>query len=83
VTCNHAVAIKHTAFERILDEMPPLEDATFDEWIERYRAFDQYLPRRVKDGVFTAIILWPRVATQPELRNYDEFDRELADRYTV
>ena len=83
MTCNHAVAINHSAFDRILEEMPRVEDRAFDEWIERYRAFDQYLPQRVRDGVFNAFVLWPRVVTQPELRNYDEFDRALADRYTI
>jgi hypothetical protein len=83
VTCSHAVAFNHTAFDRILEEVPATEDESFDEWMQTFVAIDQYLPRRVAEGALEALITWPRVATQPALRIYDEFDRELADRYTI
>ena len=72
VTSTHALVVNHTAFERILDELSPTEDESFDQWMATFLAFDQYLPRRVADGVFTAFI---HVASgrhpTREPRNYD------------
>jgi hypothetical protein len=83
VTCTHAIAINHTAYDRLLDELPSADDATLDEWMSKYYAIDQYLPRRVGEGAYKALITWPRVATQPLLRNYADADLEFADRYTI
>ncbi|MDX6330389.1 MAG: hypothetical protein QOI83_2772 [Streptomycetaceae bacterium] len=82
VTCTHAVAVHRDAYDRILADIPePGEE--FDQWIGEWRACDQYLHRRIKDGTFRAVITSPRVASQPVLLNFDEADRELADRYTI
>jgi hypothetical protein len=83
VTCTHAIAINHTAYDRFINELPPEDDAVLDEWMRQYHAVDQYLPRRVKEGAYQALITWPRVATQPALTQYENADLEWRDRYTI
>jgi hypothetical protein len=82
VTCTHAVAIHRDAYDRILVDIPaPGEE--FDQWLTDWRACDQYLHRRIKDGTFRAVITSPRVATQPFLLSNDNADRALAARYVI
>jgi hypothetical protein len=83
VTCAHAVAVNHTAYDRLLDELPAGDGVVDDAWFARFQAVDQYLPRRVADGRFEALITWPRVATQPALANYADSDLEWRDRYVI
>ena len=44
---------------------------------------DQYLARAIDRGDLEALIVWPRVATQPPLRHGDDADGALGDRYTI
>ena len=80
--CTHAVAVHHTAYERILEEVPP-DGAEFDDWLAEYIAIDEYLPRRVADGTYRAFVLDPRIATQPDLIAKGYLDAAHEDRYTI
>jgi hypothetical protein len=82
LTCTHAVVYRHTAFDRLLVEIPE-DDVEFDAWLERYVAIDQYLPRRIEEGAFRAYATTPRVASQPSLLHYENADKTLAERYTI
>jgi hypothetical protein len=82
VTCTHAVAVHRRAYDRILADIPA-DGEEFDNWFREQLACDQYLSRSIKDGTFRAVITSPRVATQPALLNYDDADRELAERYVI
>ena len=70
------------ALVKILDDLP-VDQPSFQVWLDEYIAFDQYLARRVAGGTFRAVITSPRVATQPALRNYADADLSLADRYVI
>ncbi len=84
VTSTHAVAVNHTAFDRVLDELPAPDDpAALETWLAREIATDQYLARAIDRGDLDALIVWPRVATQPPLRHGDDADGALGDRYTI
>ena len=82
VTCTHALAIHRRAFSRILEDIPG-DHQSFETWLDEVIAFDQYLARRVAEGLLRAVITSPRVATQPALRNYADADQSLADRYVI
>jgi hypothetical protein len=82
LTCTHAVAFNHTAFDRILDEVPE-KGESFARWLEEYVAVDQYLPRRIRDGALDALVVHPRVASQPALTQYRDADLALGDRYVI
>ena len=82
VSCTHALAIHRNAFAQILDDLP-VDQQSFEAWLDEYIAFDQYLARRVAEGTFRALITSPRVATQPALRNYADADLSLAHRYVI
>ena len=81
LTCTHALAVNHTAYGRLLAEIPPEEG--IGEWIAEHTAIDQYLSRRVDAGHFRAYVLNPRVATQAELTAPGRHDGPLRDRYTI
>jgi hypothetical protein len=84
VTSTHAVAVNHTAFNRLLDELPAFDDpAALETWLARDIATDQYLARAIDCGKLKALIVWPRVATQPTLRHGDDADGALGNRYTI
>jgi hypothetical protein len=83
ITSMHAVAVNDTAFERILAELPVADDPGYADWQGEFVATDQYLSHRIDEGAFRAFLVWPRVATQPVLRNYAEADLALADRYVI
>jgi len=80
--CTHAVAVHHTAYECILEEVPP-DGAEFDDWLDEYIAIDEYLPRRVADGTYRAFVVDPRIATQPDLIAKGYLDAAHEDRYTI
>ena len=80
VTCTHALAVHRRAFARILSDIPP-NGPPFDRWLHEQLAIDQYLARAVAAQIFSAVIVTPRIATQPVLMEYDDSDRELAERY--
>jgi hypothetical protein len=82
VTCTHAVAVNHQAYDRILADIPA-PGPEFDQWLGEWLACDQYLSRRIADGTFRAVITSPRLASQPFLLEYDDADRELAARYVI
>ena len=82
VTCTHAVAIHRRAYDRILAEIPT-DTEDFARWLDDYLACDQYLSRRIADGTFRAVIISPRIASQPALLGYEDADRALADRYVI
>jgi hypothetical protein len=82
LTCTHAVAFNHTAFDQLLAEIPADNDG-LDGWLDDYVALDQYLPRRIDDGGFEAFVVHPRVASQPALTQYADADLEWQDRYTI
>lgn len=81
LTCTHALAVNHTAYDRLLADVPPPDG--IDEWIAEYTAIDQYLSRHVDAGYYRAYVVNPRVATQAELTAPDGHDGPLRDRYTI
>ena len=81
LTCTHAVAVNHTAYDSLLAEIPEADG--IDEWLTRYLAIDQYLCQRVNAGDYRAYVLNPRVATQVELTSAGVLDAPLRDRYTI
>lgn len=82
VTCKHALAVNRSAYERILTEIPP-GGAEFDDWLAEYIASDQYLARQIVKGVYRALIVEPRLASQPHLIATTRWDGALRDRYTI
>jgi len=81
LACTHALAVNHTAYDRLLAAIPAADG--IEEWITEHAAIDQYLFHRVNAGYFRAYVLNPRVATQAELAAYDGLDAALRDRYTI
>jgi hypothetical protein len=81
VTCKHALAINRSAYERVLTDIPP-GGAEFDDWLAKHIASDQYLARQITQGAYRALIVEPRVASQPHL-TASRFDGALHDRYTI
>jgi Coenzyme PQQ synthesis protein D (PqqD) len=81
LTCTHALAVNHTAYDRLLAGIP--ESDGIDEWLTRYLAIDQYLSYHVNAGYYRAYVLNPRVATQVELTTGGVLDAPLRDRYTI
>jgi hypothetical protein len=79
LTCTHSLAVNHTAYERLLADIP--EGDGIEEWITKHAAIDQYLSQRVDAGYYRAYLLHPRVATQEELTFHA--DAPLRDRYTI
>ena len=82
VTCKHALAVNRSAYERILTDIPP-GGAEFDDWLAEYIASDQYLGRQIAQGVYRALIVEPRLASQPHLIATNRWDGALRDRYTI
>jgi hypothetical protein len=81
-TTTHAVAYNHTMFDRLLTEVPE-DGAAFDEWLSANYAIDQYLPSRIREGVFTAFVMNPRVAAQPWMLNYEDAELDRAEHFTI
>jgi hypothetical protein len=81
LTCTHAVAVNHTAYDRLLAGIPEADG--IEEWMTAYVAVDQYLAQKVYAGYYRAYVLNPRVATQLELTPPGGLDAELRDRYTI
>jgi len=81
LTCTHAVAVNHAAYDRLLAGIPEADG--IDEWITAHAAVDQYLAWEVNAGHYRAYILDPRVATQIELTTPGGLDWQLRDRYTI
>jgi hypothetical protein len=81
LTCTHALAVNHTAYDRLLAEIPGA--GGIDEWLTIYLAIDQYLCQHVNAGNYRAYVLNPRVATQVELTSAGVLDAPLRDRYTI
>jgi hypothetical protein len=83
MTCTHAVAFNHTAFDRFIDEVPSEEGPEFDAFLAEHAAVDQYLSHRISDGVYEAVVTSPRVATQPFLMRDGGADLGLRERYII
>ena len=81
LTCTHALAVNHTAYDRLLADIPEADG--IEEWITRYTAIDQFLCQRVNAGDYRAYVLHPRAATQTELTGPGGLDGPLRDRYTI
>jgi Coenzyme PQQ synthesis protein D (PqqD) len=81
LTCTHAVAVNHTAYDRLLSGIPEADG--IEEWITAHAAIDQYLAQQVNAGYYHAYVLNPRVATQIELTAPGGLDGQLRDRYTI
>jgi len=82
LTCMHGVAVNHTAYDRLLSDIPEADG--MEEWITRYLAIDQYLPQQIAAGHYRAYVLNPRVATQIQLTAPGGgLDGLLRDRYTI
>ncbi len=81
LTCTHAVAVNHTAYDRLLAGIPEADG--IEEWITAHAAIDQYLAWQVNAGYYRAYVLNPRVATQIELTPPGGLDGQLRDRYTI
>jgi hypothetical protein len=82
VTCTHAVAVHRSAYSRLQAEIPSAAPE-LDLWIRDELAVDQYLSRRIADGTYRAVITSPRIASQPNLLDYEDGDRALAARYVT
>jgi len=83
LTCTHAVAFHHTAYDQILAEIPEEQGPEFDAFIATHLAIDQYLPHRIADGAYRALLTSPRVATQPVLTQGADADLGLRHRYII
>jgi hypothetical protein len=83
VTCTHCVAVSHTAFDRILVDIPSEPGEQLERWLAEQAGTDQYLKALVDRGTFEALIVWPRVATQPFLREAADADAAFADQYVI
>ncbi len=83
MTTSHAVAFNHTAYDRFLDEVPAEEGPALDAFMEKYFAVDQYLPRRIGEGAYTAVVTSPRVASQPFMTQDARADLGLRERYII
>ena len=81
LTCTHALAVNHPAYDRLLADIPEADG--IEEWLAAYSGIDQYLCRQVNNGYYRAYVLNPRVATQVELTSADGLDAPLRDRYTI
>jgi hypothetical protein len=82
VTCTHAVAIHSRVYAKILADIPPARPE-LDTWLEDARAIDQYFARCIQAGELRALIISPRVASQPYLLGWDQGDLALGDRYVI
>lgn len=82
VTCTHAVSFHRRAYDRLLAEIPTAGPG-LDRFMRDEFAIDQYLSRRIADGTYRAIITSPRVASQPNLLEFDDADAALAARYVI
>ena len=82
VTCTHAVAFHRRAFDRLEADIPAAA-RDLDRFLRDEIAIDQYLSRRIADGTYRAIITAPRVASQPNLLEFDDGDGALAARYVI
>lgn len=61
MTCLHAVAVNHTAYDRFLADIPAADGIR--EWITTHVAIDQFLAKQVNAGRYRAYVLnpgWPR-----------------------
>lgn len=76
-TTTHALAINHTAYDRILADVPGDRDE-IGGFIERYVAIDQYFSRMIGSGEFRAYAAIPHLASQPALLNYPDADLAIA-----
>jgi hypothetical protein len=63
VTCLHAVAYHHTAFDRILAEVPA-DLPGMEAWLHTHRGIDQYFAFHHSEGKY---LLSPVIATQPSI----------------
>ena len=81
LTCTHALAVNHTAYDRLLSAIPEADG--IEAWVTAHAAIDQYLAYKVNAGYYRAYVLTPRVATQIELTAPGGLDGQLRDRYTI
>src|SRR5579862_7834027 len=77
LTCTHALAVNHTAYDRLLSAIPEADG--IEEWLTAHAAIDQYLAHQVNAGYYQAYVLNPRVATQIELTAPGGLDGDLRD----
>jgi len=82
VTCTHAVAFHRRAYDRLLADIPT-GAPELERFLDRHAAIDQYLSARIADGTYRAVITTPRVASQPNLLDFDDGDGALAARYVI
>lgn len=78
LTCTHAVAFNHTAYEQILASVPS-GGPELDAWLEQYGAIDQFLAENIEHSTFRTYLLHPRIAIQPALESAGKFDPEIFD----
>lgn len=81
MTCTHALAVNHTAYDRFLADIPGPDG--IEKWITAHIAIDQFLARQVNAGRYRAYVVNPRVSTQIELTGPAGLDGALRDRYTI
>jgi GR25 family glycosyltransferase involved in LPS biosynthesis len=81
LTCTHALAVNHTAYDRLLADIAAADG--IEEWMTAHTAIDQFLAKQVTAGRYRAYVLNPRVATQIELAGPGGLDGALRDRYTI
>jgi hypothetical protein len=74
--------VHRSAYARLQAEIPSAAPE-LDLWIRDELAVDQYLSRRIADGTYRAVITSPRIASQPNLLDYEDGDRALAARYVI
>ena len=83
ITCTHCVAVDERAFERIVADIPAEPGPGLDRWLLDHHGTDQYLNSLIDDGTFEALIVWPRVATQPFLREASDADEAFSEHYLI
>jgi len=81
-TTTHALAINHSAYARILAEVPDQRDA-IEAFLSDHAGIDQYFARKIRAGELRAYAAIPHLASQPALLNYDNADLAIAADLTI
>jgi hypothetical protein len=73
ITCTHAIAYHHSAYDAILESVPDTA-ADVAIWNRKHEAIDKFYNVRFSDSAF---LIWPVIATQSsilpaEVRRFEE-----------
>ena len=78
LTCSHALAYRHTAFEQILGDLPDTVEE-MEGWCTQHLAIDQYLMNALPDR--ERFLTVPPVATQAQIRSFET--KVYRDAFTI